>query len=129
MFTAEHIKNAHSKVKSGADFPMYIKEIKAMGVTRYETFVKDGRVDFFGAADHCVQIPEKYNPITIADHADIKGFKSGLLDHQQVKTDYPTFIAMCANTGIDKWKICMDKMTCTYFDKSGNIVLEEKIPQ
>ncbi len=28
MFTVEQIKAAHSKVKSGADFPSYIKEIK-----------------------------------------------------------------------------------------------------
>ena len=32
MFTAEQIITAHSKVKSGADFPNYIKDIKALGV-------------------------------------------------------------------------------------------------
>ena len=32
MFTLEQIKLAHSKVKSGADFPAYIKELKALGV-------------------------------------------------------------------------------------------------
>ncbi|MGB4398918.1 MAG: DUF1398 family protein [Daejeonella sp.] len=36
MFTAEQIKAAHSKVKSGADFPAYIQDIKALGVTGYE---------------------------------------------------------------------------------------------
>lgn len=36
MFTAEQIKTAHRKVKSGADFPAYIKEIKVLGVTHYE---------------------------------------------------------------------------------------------
>ena len=40
MFTAEQIKAAHSKVKSGADFPGYIKEIKALGVTHYEAYVR-----------------------------------------------------------------------------------------
>ncbi len=28
MFTVEQIKTAHSKVKSGADFPAYIQDIK-----------------------------------------------------------------------------------------------------
>ena len=32
MFTVEQIKAAHSKVKSGADFPAYIQEIKALGL-------------------------------------------------------------------------------------------------
>ena len=32
MFTVSQIKEAHSKVKSGADFPKYIQEIKGFGV-------------------------------------------------------------------------------------------------
>jgi len=30
MFTLEDIQIAHAKVKSGADFPVYIKEIAAL---------------------------------------------------------------------------------------------------
>ena len=45
MFTVEQIKTAHSKVKSGADFPSYIKEIKSLGVTHYEAYVTDGHID------------------------------------------------------------------------------------
>jgi uncharacterized protein YbcV (DUF1398 family) len=36
---------------------------------------------------------------------------------------------MCAASGIDKWEVRIDTMTCTYFDKSGNIILTEDIPQ
>lgn len=32
MFTVEQIETAHDKVKTGADFPNYIQEIKQMGV-------------------------------------------------------------------------------------------------
>ena len=35
MFTIEQITEAHSKVKSGADFPAYIQELKKIGVTHY----------------------------------------------------------------------------------------------
>lgn len=52
MFTVEQIKAAHGKVKSGADFPAYIQEIKAMGVTHYEAYVADGHVDYHGANGH-----------------------------------------------------------------------------
>ena len=38
MFTIQQIKEAHSKVKSGADFPKYVHDIIALGVTSYETF-------------------------------------------------------------------------------------------
>lgn len=129
MFTAEQIKTAHSKVKSGADFPSYIKEIKSLGVTHYETYVTDGHIDYHAGKNHTVTVPSKYDPLAIADHPETEEFKAELLAHQQGKTDYLTFITMCAKTGIEKWEICMDKMTCTYFDKAGNKILVEVIPQ
>lgn len=128
MFTVEQIKAAHSKVKSGADFPAYIKEIKALGVTNYEAYVTDGHIDYHGANQHTAKVPAKYQPLHIADAPKSDQFKSELVAHQQGKTDFLTFIKMCATFGIEKWQICMDKMTCTYFDKAGNEVLVEQIP-
>lgn len=129
MFTAEQIKTAHSKVKSGADFPSYIKEIKALGVTHYEAYVTDGHIDYHGANKHTVKVSAKYAPLVIADTVKSEEFKAELMAHQQGKTDYLTFIRQCAALGIEKWAICMDKMTCTYFDKVGNEILVEHIPQ
>lgn len=128
-FTAEQLKAAHGKVKSGADFPSYIKEIKTFGVTHYETYVSDGHTDYHGANNYTAKVPKKYEPLTIADNANAEKFKAELLAHQQGKTDFLTFIKMCAETGIEKWEICMDDMTCTYFDKEGTEVLVEQIPQ
>ncbi len=129
MFTADQIKAAHSQVKSGADFPAYIQAIKALGVTHYEAFVVDGHTDYHGGDNHTATIPAKYEALAIADTANIAVFKAELLAHQQGKTNYLTFIQMCASTGIEKWAICMDKMTCIYYDKAGNEVLVEQIPQ
>ncbi|MCF8453594.1 MAG: DUF1398 domain-containing protein [Pedobacter sp.] len=129
MFTIDQIKAAHSKVKSGADFPAYIREIKAMGVTHYETYVNDGHIDYHGLGNYTAKVPAKYEALLIADTTNTEQFKAGLKDHQQGKTDFLTFLSMCAASGIEKWEVCMDKMTCTYFDKAGNEVLEEGIPQ
>jgi uncharacterized protein YbcV (DUF1398 family) len=129
MFTVAQLKTAHEKVKSGADFPSYIREIKKLGVTHYETYVKDGHTDYHGANNYTATSPEKYEPVPIADTVKNERFKAELTAHQQGKTDFPTFIKICAETGIAKWEICMDKMTCTYFDKNGNEILVEEIPQ
>ena len=128
MFTAEQIKTAHGKVKSGADFPSYIKEIKSLGVTHYETYVTDGHIDYHGTNEYTVKVPAKYEPLIIAGNVNYEEFKGELVIHQQGKTDFLTFIKMCAGLGIEKWKVCMDKMTCTYYDKSGNEILVESIP-
>ena len=67
MFTVEQIKTIHGKVKSGADFPTYIKEIKELGVTHYEAYVEDGHTDYHGANSYIAKVPKKYDPLTIAE--------------------------------------------------------------
>lgn len=129
MFTIEQIKAAHSKVRSGADFPTYIREIKALGVTHYESYVTDGHVDYHGSDDYVVKMPSKYDDHTIAGIIDIEQFKLELKAHQQGKTDYLTFCKDCAKSGIEKWVVCIEEMTCTYFDKAGTQILVEVIPQ
>lgn len=129
MFTVEQIKAAHSKVKSGADFPAYIHDIKKLGVRFYETFVIDGHTDYFGVNDYKATTPATNSNLTIAEISDSTQFKIGLKEHQQGKTDFQSFIGMCATSGIEKWVVCMSKMTCTYYDKTKNEILMEEIPQ
>lgn len=128
MFTVQQIQLAHSKVKSGADFPSYIEEIKELGVTHYEAYVTDGHIDYHGANNYTAKVPAKYAPLVIADTGKGEEFKKELVAHQQGKSDFLIFIQNCATFGIEKWAICMHKMTCTYYDKAGNEILVEQIP-
>ncbi len=128
MFSIDQIKEAHSKVKSGADFPAYIQEIKALGVTFYETYVSDGHTTYWGINDYQTSTSPKYGPLTVATQTQQESFQIQLKEHQQGKTDYMTFVEMCAQTGIEKWAVCIEKMTCTYFDRAGNAILVEQIP-
>ena len=129
MFTVEQIQNAHSKVKSGADFPSYIQEIKKFGVTAYETWVKDSHTQYFSVSDFSTASLPKYDELAITDEIDKEKFVGYLKSHQQGQTDYYTFCKHCAETGIEKWSVCLDKMTCTYYDKAGTEVLVENVPQ
>ena len=129
MFTVAQIIEAHKKVKSGKDFPTYIKEIKSLGVTQYEAYVSDGHIDYHGTGDYTATMPAKYDPILISAIPESEKFKAGLLAHQQGQTNFLTFIKMCAVSGIEKWSVHMDTMTCTYYDKIGSEVLIETIPQ
>jgi len=129
MFTVEQIQTAHSKVKSGADFPAYIKEIKLLGVSYYETFVSDGHTDFFGASDYKTSSTAKYDVLKIAETSQTEQFKLGLTAHQQGDSDYLTFCNDCAKSGIEKWAVSIDKMICTYYDKAGKEMLVENVPK
>lgn len=128
MFTIEQIKAAHSKVRSGADFPSYIKELKQLGVVSYETYVTDGHSNYFGADDHKTSSPAKYSGLSIAKSSNSSQFIADLKTHQQGKTDYPTFCNDCARSGIEKWVVNIPKMTCSYSDMIGNEIFVERIP-
>lgn len=128
MFTIDQIKEAHSKVKSGADFPAYIQEIIALGVTGYDTFVNDGHVEYFGADNYRVIATEKYDTITVATSANKERFIEFLVMHQDGQTDYLTFCNHAAQCGIAKWSVDIVEMTCTYFDQSDDAIVIEKIP-
>lgn len=99
-----------------------------IGVSQYDTFVKDGHAIFFGANDYQIQSEPKYSVLIVADKSDEEGFKSNLKIHQQGQTDYPTFCRHSAAAGVEKWTVEMKNMTCTYYDKSNCKMVEEKIP-
>ena len=128
MFTLEQIQNAHSNMKSGADFPAYINDIKLLGVTGYETYVSDGHTDYYGENDFKTSTVAKYDTLAIAKESNADQFKMDLKAHQKGQTSYPTFCGDCAKSGIEKWTVRIDKMTCTYYDKAGKEMLEEIIP-
>jgi len=128
MFTIEQIKTAHSKVKSGADFPDYIKEMKTIGVVAYEHFVSDGHIQYYDANDFTLAANAKWPAVAIAAEGSAEKLKHALKIHQQGETDYPTFCKQSAEAGVEKWLVDMTKMTCTYYDKASNEMVVETIP-
>lgn len=128
MFTVEQIQAAHSKVKSGADFPNYMQDLIKLGVVSFETFVEDSHSVYFGRDNFSTKSEGKYDNLKISDTLDKEQFVSDLKLHQKGGTDYITFCQHCAKSGIEKWTVKTDDMTCTYFDTKGNEVLVEVIP-
>ncbi|MGK6340607.1 DUF1398 domain-containing protein [Chryseobacterium sp. DT-3] len=127
-FTIEQIKAEHQKVKSGADFPKYIKAIKNLGVSKYTVDVTDGNTQYYDTDNETAQTGKKYDDLTVSEHLGLERFQTRLKLHQQGGTDYPTFCIDCAENGIKGWKMDLNAMTCTYFDTEGNEILIEQIP-
>lgn len=127
-FTIEDIKTEHQKVKSGADFPRYIKAIKSLGVSHYTAYVAEGNTEYFDDNNESAHTGSKYDKLTIAEKVNFDHFKARLKLHQQGGTDYMTFCKDCAENGIEGWKMDLNAMTCTYFDKERREILVEQIP-
>ncbi len=128
MFTIEQIKEAHAKVKSGADFPKYIQELKALGLVSYDNYVSDGHTLYRGAGGFSLVSDAKYPAMEVADTASVERLQHALIIHQQGQTDYPTFCKQAVEAGVERWTVNTVEMTCTYFDKAGNAMVVEEIP-
>ncbi len=128
MFTLRQIEEAHSNVQSGVDFPQYIRDLIAMGISRYSIYVNDGHAEYIGNDGYTVVSEAEYEKLHIISNTDIDKFKEYLKAHQEGKTSYLTFCENSAETGIYRWEIDTIKKTCTYYNPLGNFVLEEKIP-
>jgi uncharacterized protein YbcV (DUF1398 family) len=129
MFTLEMIREAHSKVRTGADFPAYIQDMKKMGVLSYEHFVTDGHIVYQGPSGFQLVAPAKWIPVPIAPAAQKEVLQQNIKIHQQGKTDYPTFCRQAAEIGVEKWIVDLQKMMCTYYDLSGHSMVAESIPE
>lgn len=127
-FTVAQIEAEHEKVKSGADFPQYIRDIIKLGVNSFQTFVFDSHTIYSAADGYTVASEPQYENLTISDKTDKDLFVTYLKQHQQGGSDYFTFCRQCAATGIEKWTVDLNKMTCTYYDKTNQEILVENIP-
>lgn len=129
MFTLQQVKAAHSKVKTGADFPKYIQEIKALGLITYQFMVTNGQTIYYGDNNHEVKSMAIYQPQVIAISSSVIRLRQNIAIHQQGKTDFITFCRQAAEAGVEKWIIDTQKMLCTYYDITGTEMVAEPIPQ
>lgn len=95
----------------------------------FETWVKDSHTQYFGNNDFNTTSLPKYEALVISDEVNKEKFTVYLKSHQQGQTYYYNFCKHCVETGVEKWFVCLDKMTSTYYDKAGIEILIENVPQ
>jgi len=128
MFTLQQIKTAHSKVRSGADFPGYIHEIRGYGLKRYIFSVIDGSTIYYGENGYEVAAAAIYEPKTIHSEPSPGTLRQNIAIHQQGQTDFFTFCDQAANAGVRQWIIDTTRMLCIYEDSEGRQMVAEPIP-
>ncbi|KQS28419.1 DUF1398 domain-containing protein [Pedobacter sp. Leaf194] len=130
MFSIEEIKAAESKIKSGADFPKFIEEIKKLGVVRNDVYVANGLSVYFDESDHPVQAtPDEYPELIINNEASAEKLMHALQVHQKGDSDYFAFCRQAADAGVEKWVTDLKAMTGSYLDTAQNELFQEKIPE
>ena len=128
MFTLEQIATTHAKVKTGADFPRYVQDLKTLGMAHYDFFVADGHSEYFATSGEQLDAPAKYAPLSIAHIADADALRHTISIHQQGQTDFMTFCQQAADAGVQYWRTDVVNLQCIYVDGAGNEMLVEPIP-
>ena len=129
MFALQQLKAAHAKVKSGADFPAYVQEIKKLGLLHYDFQVKNGQTEYYGANGLQVNSDAIYPEKTISIQSSSVAVRQIIADHQQGKSDFLTFCQQVADAGVKKWVVDTQAMMCTYYDLADNSMVAEPIPE
>ena len=128
MFNIEQIRAAEQKVKTGADFPQLAKDLKEIGVLRFDVYVINGMSTYFGNDDHAEQGAPMYEDLLIEEKSSVSELQEALKIHQNGASDYQTFCRQVAGAGVEKWIVDLKEMSVTYLDTAGNELLVENIP-
>jgi uncharacterized protein YbcV (DUF1398 family) len=127
MFTLEQINRIHDQLGKAATLPQYLQALKAIGVDQCDSFISDGHSEYFGKEDHKVISSAAHEELKIAEISNREDFTKHLKLHNQRKTSYLEMSRGLADSGVERWTFATNKMTMTYYDKRGNVMLLEEI--
>jgi uncharacterized protein YbcV (DUF1398 family) len=127
MFTIEQINDLHARLGNAETLFEYVRALNALGVEKYDSYLTDGRSEYFGKRGHKVISPPAHDVLSIADKSDRENFLKHLKLHEQGKTTYFEMSKGLAESGIEKWTVDTDKRTMIFYDKAGNEMLIERI--
>jgi len=128
MFTAQQLKDAHAKVKTGADYPAYADELRNLGVVSYDFLVADGSTTFYAEDEESVSLKGDLSPVAVADAPSKDKLRAALATHQKGNTDFPTFRQQAAEAGVAQWTTDLSNMEVVYVNKQEKVMLAEEIP-
>ena len=126
MFTIEQINDTHDRYGKASTLPDYLRALKDIGVEYYDSYITDGHSEYFGGGAKVIS-PPAHETFPVADTSDKQRFLGHVEAHKQGKTDYFQMSQGLAASGVEKWRFNTNAMTLTYFDKTGAVLLTEKI--
>ena len=109
MFTTNQTKDAHAKVKIGANFPAYVQGLIQLGIKKYDTYAGDAHSIYLGENDLSTASEDKYSLVAVAAANHETTFRHYLKIHQQGEIDDPKFCQYASVTGIYKWTVDLQK--------------------
>ena len=83
MFTLEQINDLHQRLGSAKTFPEYVRALKAIGVERCDSYLTDGRSEYFSQTGQSVVSPPVHEALAVAETSHREAFIQHLFRHEQ----------------------------------------------
>jgi uncharacterized protein YbcV (DUF1398 family) len=127
LFTLEQIHDIHDRLGSMERFAEYVRELGAIGVERYDSYLTDGHSEYFAEDGRSVVSAAVHEVLAVADATDREKVVEHLGRHELGRTSYLEMSKGLADSGVEKWTVDTNAMTLTYIDKQGRGLVTEAI--
>ncbi|GAA1553593.1 hypothetical protein GCM10009827_087910 [Dactylosporangium maewongense] len=129
MFSLEQITDIHDRLGSRATLGGYLRALRNIGIEAYDSYVTDGHSEYLGVDGHRLVGPVFHETFAIAETCDKEQFLQYMQQVEQGGVGYAEMSEALAAHGVEKWTFDTERLTITYFDKAGNVLLDEKVDQ
>jgi uncharacterized protein YbcV (DUF1398 family) len=127
MFTIEQIHDLHARLGKANSLPDYVRALKALGVERYDSYLVDGHSEYVGMGGQAVSSEAVHEVLAVADVSSQDACLEHLRRHELRQTNYMEMSRGLAQSGVEKWTVDTDRLTMTFYDKSGKAMLVKQI--
>jgi uncharacterized protein YbcV (DUF1398 family) len=121
------IDDLHARLGRADSLADYLRGLAAIGVVRFESFVTDGRSEFFSAEGRRLVSPPHHERLTVAEMSDRGALLEHLRRHSEGETSYVEMSEGLAASGVEKWVADTTATTLTYCDRAGAVLLVEAV--
>jgi len=127
MFTLAQITDIHDRLGSSNTLGAYLRALREIGVETYDSYITDGHAEYFGADGQELVGPAFHETFTITETCDKEQFLRYMKQVEQGGIGYVEMSEALAANGVEKWTFDTEKLTITYFDKAGTVLLSENL--
>ena len=127
MFTLEQITDIHERLGNKGTLGDYLRALRDIGVETYDSHVSDGHSEYFGTDGRKLAGPAFHERLVIAATCDKVRFLQYMKQVEQGGVGYVEMSESLADNGVERWIFDTRKLTITYLDKVGNVLLREEV--
>ena len=127
MVTLAEIDEVHDRLGKADTLGEYCRALAGLGVTGYASYVVDGRTAFQTADGRTLMTGAHHEPIEVAPQPDHAAVQGALARAAAGEVGYVEMSRLLGAAGLERWSVDTARLTMTYTDVLGDVVLVEHL--